>query len=159
VIRLQWILLIRLLSSLGLTSMQLDEVLVAMARSSLWSDRAHAGQALVQHAGETEADALLRELLLDREDSAVIAQTASSLLGRGDAPAWRIFLAAWNLAEPSQADHLMGALSDALFSASLSVEMAASLKGLVASFVGDTDENVRAGAAQLQPRIVAALPD
>jgi hypothetical protein len=53
----------------------------------------------------------------------------------------------------------MGALSDALFAASLSDEMAASLKGLVASFVGDTDENVRAAAAQLQPRIIAALPD
>jgi hypothetical protein len=139
--------------------MQPDGALVTMARSSLWSDRVRAGQALAQHAGDPEADGLLRELLLDGSDSAVIAQTASALLGRGDAPGWRVFVGAWNLADPSQADHLMGALSDALFSASSSAEKAASLKSLVASLVADPDENVRAGAAQLRSRIVAALPD
>lgn len=139
--------------------MQLDRALVEMARSIRWSDRVQAGRALVGHVGDPEADTLLSGLLLDVGDTAVIARTAESLLERGDAPAWRVFAGVWNLADPSQADHLSGALSGALFSASMSPSKAAAIRDITKSLTADVDENVRDGARQLQPRIIAALPD
>ena len=130
-----------------------------MALSVRWADRVQAGRALVDLVGDAEADTLLRKLLLDFGDTAVIARTADSLLERGDAPAWRVFAGAWDLADPSQADHLSGALSGALFSASMLPSKAAALRDLIIALTADPDENVRTGAAQLQPRIAAALPD
>lgn len=139
--------------------MPLDRELVEMARSPRWSDRARAGQALAENVGDPDADALLTDLLLDMADSAVIAKTANSLLERGDAPSWRVYFRAWNLADSSQADQLMGALSGALFSASLLPEKVAAVRNFVTRFAADSDENVRAGARQLLSRINAALPD
>lgn len=139
--------------------MEIERSLVQLARSSQWSDRVRAGQELVAYVGEPEANALLGELLLDRADSAVTADTAESLLERGGVAAWRVFLSAWNLADPAQADHLAGALSGALFAASLSPEKAASIKDVVTLLASDVDENVRAGVAGLRPRIFEALPD
>lgn len=138
--------------------MQLDRALVEMALSGHWADRVQAGQALVDLVGDAEADTLLRALLLDPGDTAVIARTADSLLERGGVSAWRVFAGAWNLADPSQADHLSGALSGALFSASMSPSEAAALRDLIVELTTDPDENVRAGAAKLEPRIANVLP-
>jgi hypothetical protein len=139
--------------------MELDRAFVEMARSKRWTDRARAGQALVEYVGGQEADSLLRELLLDTADSAVIADTAASLLERGDTSAWRVFFGAWSVASAAQADHLGGALSGALFAASLVPEKTASIKNVLTLLTSDADENVRAGATHLRSRILAALPD
>jgi hypothetical protein len=63
------------------------------------------------------------------------------------------------MADAAQADHLAGALSGALFAASLSPEKATNIKELATLLTSDIDENVRAGATQLRPRLLAALPD
>jgi hypothetical protein len=139
--------------------MQLDPALVERARSTNWSDRAQAGQELVDHVGHQEPDALLMELLLDCDDTAVVARTASSLLDRGDTPAWRLFAAAWNLADSSQADQLMGALSNALFSVGLVPSKSADLRNIITLLADDADGDVRNGAIELRGRIIVALAD
>ena len=139
--------------------MEIERALVELARSDRWSDRVAAGQALVAYVGTPDADALLKDLLLDRADSAVIADTAASLLERGDASAWRVFFSVWDVADPAQSDHLAGALSGALFAASLSSEKAASIKRVVTLLSSDFDKHVRAGAKHLLPRMIEGLPD
>lgn len=139
--------------------MELGRALIELARSSRWADRVRAGQVLVGYVGSPEADSLLMDLLLDRADSAVIADTAVSLLEQGGTSAWRVFFGAWSMADAAQADHLAGALSGALFAASLSPEKATNIKELATLLTSDIDENVRAGATQLRPRLLAALPD
>ncbi len=60
--------------------MGIDKRIVALARSRNWDERAKAGRALALHAGDGEADMLLRRLLLDEEDTAVTLETAEALL-------------------------------------------------------------------------------
>lgn len=91
-----------------------DELL-ALAGSTLWSDRVRAGGELSSRVGTPDVDAVLQHLLSDSRDTAVTARTAEALLARGGAAAWRVFLVAWAAAEPAQADYLGGAAGQILF--------------------------------------------
>jgi hypothetical protein len=136
--------------------MDVDDLL-ALARSNLWSDRARAGEELSAHAGQAAVDVVLQGLLLDAEDTAVIADTADALFARGDLAAWRVVAAAWGRAAPEQADHLSGSLSRALFAASLDDGKAEGIRKALAALMADKDQAIRHTAGMLMSRVTSSL--
>jgi hypothetical protein len=102
---------------------------------------------------------VLQGLLLDAEDTAVIADTADALFARGDLAAWRVVAGAWGKATPEQADHLSGSLSRALFAASLDNARAAGIKQAHAALITDEDESIRDIAGRLMSRVTKSLPE
>ncbi|GIE84069.1 hypothetical protein Are01nite_05490 [Actinoplanes regularis] len=136
--------------------MNVDE-LRSLARSALWSDRARAGEELSSYVGRADVDAVLQELLLDRRDTGVIAQTAEALLARGGTAAWRVFLVVWGLATPVQADHLGGATGQVLFEASMDAAKAQAMRECLTLLSTDEDESVRQSAEEWLRRVNRAL--
>ena len=136
--------------------MNIDELL-ALARSALWSDRVRAGKELSSRVGRADVDAVLQDLLLDRRDTAVIARTAEALLAHGDIAAWRVFLIAWGLATPAQADHLGGATGQLLFEASMDMSKAQAMRECLALLSTGEDEAVRRSAGEWLRRVNQAL--
>jgi hypothetical protein len=136
--------------------MAINDLLV-LARSNLWSDRVRAGQELSAHAGQTAVDVVLRGLLLDAADTAVIAETADALFARGDLAAWRVVAGAWGKATPEQADHLSGSLSRALFAASLDDGKAEGIRTALAALMVDKDQAIRRTAGMLMSRVTSSL--
>jgi hypothetical protein len=138
--------------------MDVDD-LILLAQSDLWTDRIHAGHELTAHAGEMAVDAALQKLLLDAEDTAVIARTADALLTDGSLSAWKVFAVAWNLATPSQADHLSNSFNRAVFDASLVEERTDSIEHVLTALANDGNEAVKASARQLMTRIATTSPE
>ncbi|MEV0731125.1 hypothetical protein [Polymorphospora sp. NPDC050346] len=139
--------------------MDTDEAL-RLTRSQVWSDRANAGRHLSAVAGQEPVDAAVRDLLLDRGDTAVTEATAEALLRRGDAPALRLLAAVWHVAAPQTADHLGAALSRVLFELSCAdlrsrLRFLAAVEGLLA----ESDPDVRADARDLLDEVAQALLD
>jgi hypothetical protein len=136
--------------------MDVDE-LFSLARSALWSDRVRAGKGLSSCVGSADVDAVLQELLLDGRDTAVIARTAEALLAHGDLAAWRVFLVAWGLATPAQADHLGSATGQLLFEASMDAAKAQAMRECLALLSTGEDEAIRHSAEEWLCRVNRAL--
>ena len=139
--------------------METDDAL-SLARSQLWSDRARAGRHLSAVVGREPVDAVVRALLLDRMDTAVINATGEALLLRRDAAALRLFAAAWHVAEPEQADHLNDCLSVALFELSRAEPQDSTrFRAVLCGLLDDPDSDIRAGAQDLLDEVAAEQSD
>lgn len=90
----------------------IDREALLLARSPSYEDRATAATRLAPCAGVPEADHVLLDLLLDREDTAVSQAAADGLLARRDSAGVRLYALAFARAQEDTRNKLGDCLYD-----------------------------------------------
>jgi hypothetical protein len=124
---------------------------IAAADSSDWSARVAAGQQLAAWADRDDIAYILRQLLLDRRDTAVVEATCQALLRRNDIHGARLVAEAVTKAHDlvrlglDHVDHLHDAVINYVFSDASVDELLADCEALT----HDPDPTTATGAAHL----------
>ncbi|NKY41159.1 hypothetical protein [Cellulomonas septica] len=125
--------------------------LLDRARSSDWQDRAEAGRALAPLVDDVaEVRAVVVDLLLDPEDTAVSDSTSRTLLDHGSPVAWRLFAQAWARAQPDLLDHLHATFVGVRATAAMAGDPTEeTLRARLTALAEDADPSVRSAVRGL----------
>jgi hypothetical protein len=130
-------------------------VLVRLAESPDYHDRADAGRSLASFAEMPEVRGPLLDLVLDAGDTFVTRATAMALLQRHDSAGLAVVASALAAADPSTADWIYSTVCDVFMVFSRDRDAAARECEVLAR---DPDEQVRCGAVQLTAMLAEINP-
>lgn len=123
--------------------------LASLGRGSDYRDRADAGRALASFADRREAAAMLRELLLDADDTFVTRATAEALLRRKDRAGLAAVASALAAADADHADWMCTAADDVFGVFTGDRDEAVLICEALVRDAGGADEGLALGARQL----------